>query len=448
MDQTVASKKLNIRMIKTGIPILAELFFVSLFLMADTALLKWAGTTAIAAVGLTAEPINLLEFAFWALQTAVISILAGCFANKQIDQLKKYCIAYLKLCMIAVLGISIVVMVLARPFLTLFGGSYETLPVAVPYLRVSLISFIFRRLYSAITDILKVIDAPQWSFSINTVSNIINIILDPLLIYGLGPFPRLGPVGAAIATAIACFIGFLSAIIIIGIKFRKIGIKIALTDWCTALYTETHHILSTAVPFIAEKIMIRLGVFLSIQQVARLGVSSFAAYRILISIQNFAYLIFEAISTTVLIFFSGAYATADRASARQAARFGLACGLLFSVLCSIAFGCLPEQMIRIYSKDIQVISLGIPILRFITIYQPFQALALVIASMMRGCELARIPSAVTSVGIVAIRPLFVYLLIPYWGVAGAWMAIAMDEIFRFILLFMCRKRIFKKFETE
>lgn len=70
-------------MFKTGFPIFAELFLVNLFTMADTAILKWCGTSVIAGVGLTAEPINLLEFSFFALQTAVVAILAGKFANEK-----------------------------------------------------------------------------------------------------------------------------------------------------------------------------------------------------------------------------------------------------------------------------------------------------------------------------------------------------------------------------
>lgn len=67
---------------RTGLPIFAELLLVSLFQMVDAAMLKPCGTISIAAVGLTAEPVNLLEFAFFALQTAVIARVAGLYAKR------------------------------------------------------------------------------------------------------------------------------------------------------------------------------------------------------------------------------------------------------------------------------------------------------------------------------------------------------------------------------
>lgn len=84
-------------MLHIGAPIFAELFLVSLFVMVDTALLKPCGTTAIAAVGLTAEPINVLEFLFFAVQTAVIARMSRASAKQDQSQINGLIRGYLKL---------------------------------------------------------------------------------------------------------------------------------------------------------------------------------------------------------------------------------------------------------------------------------------------------------------------------------------------------------------
>lgn len=435
------NRKLIYNIFKTGLPIFAELFLVNLFTMMDTAILKWCGTAAIAGVGLTAEPINLLEFSFFALQTAVVTILAGKFAKKKLDEIKKYMVAYMKLCVISVLAISIIVFVFTKPILVVFGGNEETLAIAIPYLKVSLVAFIFRRLYSAITDVLKSIDAPQWSFLLNLISNAINIVLDVCLIYGFGPFPAYGFIGAAIATAIACFIGFILAVFLLIRKFVQLECAIYIADWEVKSYGLIKQILNFSWPLIGEKVMIRLGVFLTIQQVASIGTMEFATYRILISIQNFAYLGFEAIATTALIFLSRSCSTEQDDDAKCILGISIKMGILFAFVCCISFAFGSDLWMKIYSNDIAVITLGKQALLLICIYQPFQAVALILASAFRGYKFIKIPSAITSIGIVFIRPVMAYMLIPSLGVIGAWIAISSDEIFRFIALLFQKKKL-------
>ena len=98
-----------------------------------------------------------------------------------------------------------------------------------------------------------------------------------------------------------------------------------------------------------------------------------------------------------------------------------------------------------YSDDPQVLSEGVRVLRIIFLYQPFQAVALIYASGMRSCRRAGIPSIITTVGIVLVRPSLVYLLAGPLGVCGAWIAIMTDEIVRCVLLFALRGKMWRQF---
>lgn len=434
--------------VRTGTPIFAELFLVSLFVMVDTALLKPCGTVAIASVGLTGEPINLIEFAFFALQTAVIAIMARTQAKGQQDKLGTLICGYLKLVFAAIIGVSLVTAVFARPYLGLFGGGEEMFPIAIPYFRVTLIAVILRRLSGAMTDVLKALGRPQWSFVLNLMANAINIIFDILLINGYGPFPRLGAVGAAVATVIGCAVGLTGACVVLFGKLRESGVDCSPAVWRTSSREEVRTIWKETMPMLGEKVMIRFGVFLSISKVATLGTTAFATYRILISLQNFAYLGAEAFATTTLIFLSRAYATQDEKKARSYFTANLLCALGFSGLCLILFLMVGTPLMSIYSDDPVVVDAGAAVLRFICFYQPFQAVALLFASGMRSVKRAPIPSAVTTIGIVVIRPVLVYLLTGLYGVAGAWMAIMTDEIFRFIVLFVLQGKMWREFAPQ
>ena len=366
-------------MLHIGAPIFAELFLVSLFVMVDTALLKPCGTTAIAAVGLTAEPINVLEFLFFAVETAVIARMARASAKNDRNAIHAIIRGYLKLTLTSAALLAVLTGAFAIPFLTLFGGTADTLPIAVPYFQISLLAFVCRRMYGAMATILKGLDKPQWSFLLNLIANGINIVGDVVLINGYGPFPKLGALGAAVATVSGCAVGLICAVVVMRDQLRAREIRIPLSDWLRSTWRETRAICTEALPMAGEKVMIRLGIFLSITRIAALGTTAFAAYRILISLQNFAYLGAEAVATTALIFLSKAYANHDRKAAQDAFSAAMVYGLAFSSLCAVLFFAVPGFLMSCYSDDPQVLSEGVRVLRIIFLYQPFQAVALIYA---------------------------------------------------------------------
>ena len=94
-------------------------------------------------------------------------------------------------------------------------------------------------------------------------------------------------------------------------------------------------------------------------------------------------------------------------------------GLAFSSLCAVLFFAVPGFLMSCYSVDPQVLSEGVRVLRIIFLYQPCQAVALIYASGMRSCQRAGIPSIITTVGIVLVRPSLVYLLAGPLGVCAA-----------------------------
>lgn len=441
MQTAVNKRRVYQDLWNTGLPIFAELFLVSLFQMVDTALLKPCGTVAIAAVGLTAEPVNLLEFAFFALQTAIIARTAGLYVKRDWPAVHRLLAAAVKLISGAALVLGVAFAVFAEPILRLFGADAQTLPIAAAYLRVTLVAFLFRRIYSGIASVLKGIGAPRWSFVLNLIANAVNIVFDYLLINGVGPFPALGAVGAASATAIGCAVGLVLSVFVCARCFRTQKAPVPAAVWRASAWGTIRSICGEAAPMVGEKVMIRLGTFLAIQRIALLGATSFAAYRILITLQYFPFLSSEAISTTVLIFASQAYATRDGERAKAYTRGGLLCAAAIAAAFGALFFALSGPLMTIYSDDPEVIRAGAQVLRFIAFYQPFQAVALVYAGTMRACGLAKIPTAVTTVGIVLIRPALVYLLTPSLGVLGAWLAISADEIFRMFVLLTRRGRL-------
>ena len=206
------------------------------------------------------------------------------------------------------------------------------------------------------------------------------------------------------------------------------------SSWARPTAKTMRDMLHIGAPIFAELFLVSLFVMVDTALLKPCGTTAFAAYRILISLQNFAYLGAEAVATTALIFLSKAYANHDRKAAQDAFSAAMVYGLAFSSLCAVLFFAVPGFLMSCYSDDPQVLSEGVRVLRIIFLYQPFQAVALIYASGMRSCRRAGIPSIITTVGIVLVRPSLVYLLAGPLGVCGAWIAIMTDEIVRLSLI--------------
>ena len=93
--------------------------------------------------------------------------------------------------------------------LSLFGASTGILPLAKSYLSVLVIFAVVDSYFMIMGSIIRAEGSPVFSSVVTIISALVNIILDPFLIFGWGPFPEMGIAGAAIATVTARGVGAL-----------------------------------------------------------------------------------------------------------------------------------------------------------------------------------------------------------------------------------------------
>lgn len=152
------------------------------------------------------------------------------------------------------------------------------------------------------------------------------------------------------------------------------------SSWTRPPAKTMRDMLHIGAPIFAELFLVSLFVMVGTALLKPCGTTAFAAYRILISLQNFAYLGAEAVATTALILLSKAYANHDRKAAQDAFSAAMVYGIAFSSLCAVLFFAVPGFLMSCYSDDPQVLSEGVRVLRIIFLYQPCPAVALIYAS--------------------------------------------------------------------
>ncbi len=204
------------KLVKLALPIMATSFIQMAYNLTDMLWVGRAGSSAVAAVG-TAGFFSQLAVALAMISKVGAEIkVAQSIGRKDERATKKYVTTSLQMIIVASIIMGLIILTFKSKFIGFFGlESQEVVSMAKSYLSIIAMGMVITNLMPVFTAIFNGSGNSKTPFIINTVGLVFNMILDPILIFGLGPIPKLGVLGAALATigsqaiVVACFIFFM-----------------------------------------------------------------------------------------------------------------------------------------------------------------------------------------------------------------------------------------------
>jgi putative MATE family efflux protein len=185
-----------------AIPMVLEMVMESVFAVVDIFWVSHLGTDAAATVGLTESLLTLIYALAIGLSIGAMAMVARRIGEKNPDGAARAAVQAIILAVIVSLIIAAIGAPLAPKLLTMMGGSPWVIEHGSAFTRVMLAGNATVVVLFMVNAIFRGAGDAAIAMRVLWLANWINIILGPCLIFGIGPFPKLGIVGAAIATNI------------------------------------------------------------------------------------------------------------------------------------------------------------------------------------------------------------------------------------------------------
>ncbi|WP_202080661.1 MATE family efflux transporter [Caldalkalibacillus salinus] len=433
--ETGGPQAIRKRILHLAGPSLTEMVLINFVQMINMIMVGRVGAEAVAAVGLTNQPVFFALAAFMALNVGTTAIVARAMGSGQYDQANQAAQQTLTLNIILSLVIAFIGFYYAEDILIFMGAEPEVLLDGVGYAKIIFLSLGFITLSMGLTAVLRGAGDTVTPMRINVTSNILLILIGFPLIYGHVGFPELGVIGAAIATSIARFV---AAVWVLYVLFSgKFVIKLSLQRLFSFDRAMIRRIVRIGLPAAGEQFALRGGQIIFARIVAGLGTATFAANQICFSILGLTFMpgmAFATAATTLVGQGLGAK------KPELAEKFGWETRKIGMVISGVIGGCFilfAPYIMMLYTNEVDVIEQGAIALRVIGAVQVAQSTQFILAGALRGAGDTKFPLYAMFIGVwgfrVALCLLFVLVL--NWGILGAWLAVAVDQIVRSFIIY-------------
>lgn len=445
MDRNInlTEGKITSALIKLALPIMGTSFIQMMYNLTDMMWLGRLSTKAAAAAGTAGFYMWIGASIMLICQVGVSVGVAQGYGRQDFDDVRKHISNGMKFNLIIGIIYSLFLIVMRNKLIGFFElEDIETTKMAIEYLVIVALGLVFHFTNPIFSAIYNASGNSFLPFVVSSLGLIANMLLDPVLIFGLGPFPKLGIKGAALATVLAQIIVSLVYLMVSrnnDLLFSQLNLlKLPEMDYIKKIFKLGFPAsLQSGVHAFISMVLTRI--------LAQWGPTPVAVTSIGSQIESITWMTTEGFSTAISAFVGQNYGAKNLERVKKGYYSGLkmvgALGIFSTFLLMFAGG----PIFKIFTPDDALaIAQGKTYLWILGISQFFMAIEIASAGAFNGLGRTKIP-AITGIVLNGLRVPASYILsASLLGMTGVWWSISISSVFKGIILTSAIVYVLKK----
>lgn len=419
------------KLIKLALPIMGVSFVQTAYNLIDMIWIGKAGSSALAAVG-TAGFFTWLAEAFYTLPKLGATIrVAQSVGHKDYEKAKHYITSALQLTIALAFLYGMILVMFNHSLISFFRLGDEGInEMARTYLVTVGLGMLFYFAGPVFTGIFTGVGDSKTPFIVNTIGLVLNIILDPLLIFGVGDFKGLGVLGAALATVTAqIIVTLLFVVIIIKRKLDYVSINVFKRPKWSLIKDMTVLGLPGAV---------QSGIYTIISMVigrivAGWGPVPIAAQKVGSQIEAISWMTAGGFSTAISTYVGQNYGANKYDRIEKGVRITMLIAMAVGMFATLLLVLAPEFLMKIFVSEPETIEAGKAYLVILGYSQMFMCLEITMIGAFSGLGRTYLPNMIVII-LTALRIPLAVVLSGKLGLDGVWWSISLSSIVKGTIL--------------
>lgn len=322
----------------------------------------------------------------------------------------------------------------ADPLIGFFHlNSPQVIQDAKIYLQITCGCVVFSFLNQTFTGIFTAAGNSRCSFAATLTGLVINMVLDPILIFGVGPFPVMGVMGAAIATIFAQLV---VTLVFVAFALRDSVLFRHIRPFDRPGNGRLLAILRIGFPTCVQN-MIFTGISMIIaRMVAGYGDAAVAVQKVGSQIESISWMTADGFAAAVNSFLAQNHGAGKPERIRKGYRSAMGVVLIWGLLCTVLLIGFPEPVFRLFITEQAVIPMGVDYLVILGVSQLLMSVEITTAGAFAGLG-KTLPPSVCSIVLTGARiPLAWPLVRTSLGLNGIWWSITISSLLKGLVLFL------------
>lgn len=424
-ENKMGTKSILPLIIEMSLPPLCSMFLQFTYNFVDCMFVAQISEDALTAVSLS-FPLTTLMLAFSiGVGVGINVLIARNLGKNDVEEANSVVTHGLLLSLFFGLFLSFAFYAILRPYFSLYIQDKEILSLAMQYMNICIFIQLPNMLHIAVQKILQGTGNMLAPMGFQIAGVVLNFILDPILIWGYGPFPKMGIQGAAVSTVLGYTLSMLIAFYMLLFTKQKVKIKVKGFHFHIGVWKE---IFKCGIP---SFIMNALGAFMVTFTNAFLvaysttAVAFFGAY---FKAQQMVVMTVNGLIQGCIPIMSFNYGAGNEKRLKKTFRYGTVIAVILMLTGEVILTLFPSQILKIFMASEEMLELGIPALRIMATSYVFNGVATMAASYMQSINKIRESIFINIMRqCVGLFPVM-WILTKMLGMVGVWLAFPCAEI--------------------